>query len=155
MKKFFVTLCAALVALAFISTQAAPMKKSSASTVDNSALTGQWVNKSGDLVKIIIKKNSLNDLSINVFGKCHPTACAWGNVPLTTYGTSIWARNMVYGLAVWKTHYANWRPNTFIDTTMTIKKLNTNEIRVTTFEVFKDNSGRSNLVSNCTLKRVK
>lgn len=155
MKKFFVTLCAALVALAFISTQAASMKKSSASKVDNSALTGQWVNKSSRLVKIIIKKNSLNDLSINVFGKCHPTDCVWGNVPLTTYGTSIMDKKMVYGLAVWKMHRANWHPNTFIDTTMTIKKLNTNEIRVTTFTVFKDNSGRSNYVSNDTLKRVK
>ncbi|HLB56075.1 MAG TPA: hypothetical protein VJK30_01910 [Coxiellaceae bacterium] len=158
MKKIFVTLCAVLFAVTFISAQAASIKKTAVAVVNNSALIGRWVNvnpKTRGIDKIIIKQNSHGGLLINSFGKCEPTDCVWGNVALKTFSKSPANGNMIYGLAVWKLHYPNWPANVFIDNTMTIKKQNANEIRITTFTVFKDRSGRSNYVSNATLKIVK
>ena len=67
MKKFFVTLCAALIAFAFISVQAASVKKTSVSAADNSALIGNWVNvnsKTNGLDKLVIKQNAHGAVSI-------------------------------------------------------------------------------------------
>lgn len=152
MKKLFVTFFAALFALAFISAQAAVMKKSSVSAGDNSALIGNWVNvnsKTSGLVKLIIKQNTNGTVSISGFGKCHPTDCAWGKVALQTFSNSLTDKNMMYGLAVWKID------NSAIDTTMTIKKMKTNEMRATIYESFNDNSGRFNYSHSFTLKLVK
>ncbi|PIZ04589.1 MAG: hypothetical protein COY58_03400 [Gammaproteobacteria bacterium CG_4_10_14_0_8_um_filter_38_16] len=150
MKKLLIALFASLFSLAFITAQAAVIKKSSVSEADNNALIGNWVNvnsKTRGLDKLIIKKNSLDGLSISAFGKCHPKDCAWGNVPLITYGKSTTDKKMIYGLA-------DWNPK-FATTTMKIEKLSGNKIRVTIFTAFKDKSNRFNYAHADTLKPVK
>lgn len=155
MKKLFVTLFVALFSLTFITAQAASMKKSSVSAADNSALIGSWVNvnsKPGGIDKLIIKQDSRGVLSVSGFVKCIQKDCVLGNVTLNTFSKSPIDKNMIYGLAVWNMHHANW----IIDTTMIIKKLNTNEIRATIFtSTNKENSDRFNNSRNFTLKRVK
>ncbi|PJB10651.1 MAG: hypothetical protein CO120_03745, partial [Gammaproteobacteria bacterium CG_4_9_14_3_um_filter_38_9] len=55
------------IAFAFISVQAASVKKTSVSAADNSALIGNWVNvnsKTNGLDKLVIKQNAHGAVSI-------------------------------------------------------------------------------------------
>jgi hypothetical protein len=54
-------------------------------------LLGSWSNENPDardISSIVIKEGS-DGLSLQVFGRCHPTDCDWGTAPAHLYGHSI------------------------------------------------------------------
>lgn len=146
MKKRIAALCAGLSAATVINAQA----------IDHNAFVGTWINHDAipKVPKLMISENANGSLSINAWGTCKPKNCAWGKTPLTTLSKSVLDKNMIYGLAVWRFAHDKYGKNALIDT-VTLKKLNDNQIQATIFTVFMDNSGRSNFVTEEIFERNK
>jgi hypothetical protein len=102
---------------------------------------GTWVNTNPNtraITHFVVKSTSPNNLTIQVFGKCSPTDCDWGQTTLLTYGSNV--QDSDHKLAT-----ANYHPS-FSRTLLTfnLNGPNRREILLQSFTQFLDNSGRQN-----------
>jgi len=111
-----------------------------------SSFYGTWTGNGG-IVKVVIKPNGLSP-KVSIYGKCHPTACRWGEVRSRAYGYSV-SSNLRYNTSVL---VALYNPQ-FARKIVTIKKSGLNKIKVEVFTRFTDGSGRNSFVKSYILKR--
>ena len=78
------------------------------------------------------------DDQIHVWGKCHPSDCDWGLVPVDTYGPNVDADLQTSAKSV----SAIYLPG-FARTFVIVKPLDENKIQVDVFTKFTDRSGRT------------
>jgi hypothetical protein len=108
---------------------------------------GTWVNvdpNTRDTTKFIIADAATGLLSIQGFGKCHPSDCDFGVTALNLIASNVGDTNFSYAIARWDFGFAD---NTFI------VHFEGDQLLVESFTVFKDNSGRSNYRSVMLFKR--
>jgi hypothetical protein len=99
---------------------------------------GTWVNKNPNtrsVTRFVVKKISADKLSVQVFGKCHPTDCDWGNSRFITYGTSVQDTSGAYGTAAYDQGFSR--------SLLTFNRAG-QEVMLQGFTQFVDNSGRQN-----------
>ena len=113
-----------------------------------SRLVGEWTNldsNTGSLTKIIIT-NDNNELSIQAYGKCHPTDCEWGKVKVHEIAASIDDDDNIlpfdYCLAIWEIDGKIKNALTQI-MKITIETGPKPKLHIETITIFNDNSGRS------------
>ena len=149
MKKLFF---AGFVLLAFISNLYGQTQKE-LKTQFVSMIVGEWINidtNKGDVTRIIIT-NDRNELSIEAFGRCHPTDCEWGKVKLHCIAASAFSDdNLIpfdYLIAIWEIE--GEKPNAITEIMkITIKKSHNPKLYIENISLFNDNSGRSDCYSN-------
>lgn len=98
---------------------------------------GTWVNVDQDtrgLTTLNIVTGGTG-LMVQGFGKCHPTDCDWGFIPLNLFGYSVTDTNPTWGMATWDFGFS--------ETTLVIHREG-DQLIAETYTVFKDNSGRAN-----------
>ena len=111
---------------------------STASAKSAERFLGEWQNVDGrtrGLPKLAIVRDPEAGLTIQAWGACHPTDCDWGKVPLQLLGDSISAVDLHYGFCQWDHGFAN--------NYMTLR-YDGEELSVDVYDVFKDDSNRSN-----------
>jgi hypothetical protein len=110
--------------------------------------TGQWKNvndKTSGLTRLEISKNG-NVWTIQSWGAGAGGEIDQGKATLHLFGDSVADATMKYGFASWDFK--------FKDTHLTLR-LEDSELAVEDFNVFKDNSGRSNYRSTYKFKKAK
>lgn len=108
--------------------------------LDLSDLVGSWRACDADtrgVVRVDLAQRG-NDLTVQVFGACHPTPCDWGKVKGIAYAESVSASKAI-------AFTAQYDPG-FKDAIVT-GLLDQGSLIVETFNRFKDGSGRSNYYS--------
>lgn len=108
--------------------------------LDLSDLVGSWQacdRNTRGVVRVDLGKKG-NDLTVHLFGACHPTPCDWGQVEGIAYAESISDK-----LAIAFTAFYRF---SFKDVVVT-GLLDQGSLIVETFNRFKDGSGRSNYYS--------
>jgi hypothetical protein len=107
---------------------------------------GIWVGvkKDASLPKLEITREG-NDLRIQAWGKCTPTDCDWGVVPLHLLGDSISARDLPYGFATWDQNFK---------VSHMVLHLEKGVLIAEDYSIFTDKSGRSNYRSVSRFKRA-
>ncbi|BAY90098.1 MULTISPECIES: hypothetical protein [unclassified Tolypothrix] len=109
---------------------------------------GTWVNKDNNtrgVTRLVITSAGSNKLNIQVFGKCHPTDCDWGTVPVVTYGLNVQDTNHTYATANYTKGFSN--------TLLTLNHAGS-QIMLQGFTQFLDNSGRQNYYSRDYFQRT-
>jgi hypothetical protein len=117
-------------------------------TVENSAIgraraanisfAGDWVNIASTnpgITRVSIHQSNEGKWSIRAWGACHPTDCDWGSTSLHLLGDTVAARKFPYGFATWD--------HGFTDVYFTLR-IENDELVIESYDIFKDNSGRSN-----------
>ena len=108
---------------------------------------GTWVNKNPNtrsITRFVVKKTAANKMSVQVFGKCSPSDCNWGQADFFTYGTSVQDASGSYGMAMFNPGFAQ--------NILTFNRTN-KEVMVEDFTRFTDNSGRQNYYDREYFKR--
>ncbi len=98
---------------------------------------GNWVNVDSDtrgITRLNIASGS-GSPTIEGFGSCSPTDCKWGSTALNLLAHNVSDDNFEWGIAVWDFGFA--------ELTLTLR-LEGDQLVAESFDVFKDNSGRSN-----------
>ncbi len=109
---------------------------------------GTWVNTDSNtrgITKLIIQPAG-NKLTIQTFGKCHPTDCAWGKVALPSYGTTVSDPNH-------KAATANYNQG-FSQTLLTLQLAGTTTMSLNSYTLFTDNSNRQPYFSLNRFKKI-
>lgn len=117
-------------------------------TAPQNKFLGKWVNvdpETRDISSIVVKKEN-DSWTIQAWGKCHPTDCEWGAVPLNMIGDSTTDKTFDCAFAEWKFDFS------MKYLTMRIQG---DKLVVEKITVFKDNSNRSNYRSLDLMKRSK
>ena len=99
---------------------------------------GTWVNKNPNtrsVTHFVVRSTGANTLSVQVFGKCHPTDCNWGTVPLVTYGLNVNDTRDTNATATY--------PKSFAQSLLTLDWTGKSAL-MQEFTQFTDNSGRQN-----------
>ena len=99
-------------------------------------LEGEWVSMSPrtrGLTKVVIAAEA-RGYSVEAWGRCHPTDCAWGRRLLTPVGEDVEDTSFDSGFAEWTPPFAIKYLMFSIDKRM---------LRVETVTIFRDRSGRS------------
>ena len=101
------------------------------------SFVGKWVaaKKDKGLPRLEIAGKG-NKLEIRAWGKCEPTDCDWGAVPLNLLGDSVSARELPYGFATWDQRFKIAHMALYLDK---------GELVVATYDIFTDDSGRLEL----------
>jgi len=110
------------------------------------SFVGKWmpVKKDTGLTRLEITGKG-EKLRIQAWGKCEPTDCDWGAVPLYLLGESVSAKELPYGFATWDHKFKVAHMALYLDK---------NELVVATYDIFTDDSGRSNYRSLARFKRA-
>jgi hypothetical protein len=110
------------------------------------SFVGKWVaaKKDAGMPRLEITGKG-NKLKIQAWGKCQPTDCDWGAVPLNLLGETVSAQELPYGFATWD--------QKFKVAHMTLR-LEKNDLVVETYDIFTDDSGRSNYRTVSRFKRA-
>jgi hypothetical protein len=106
--------------------------------VSPAPLIGTWNNTNhatNDIVKIIIAAAG-GGISVQVFGACSPSACAWGSAPAIPVAGSVTSSPAVGFSAHYTFSFAQ---------VLVVGHLQGQHLELETFTEFTDNSGRSNL----------
>ncbi len=101
-------------------------------------LLGTWINTNkttNDLAKIVIEAAG-NSISVQVFGACQPSPCAWGTVPGFIYAANVSSSQLVAFCADYRFGFA---------AVTVLGHLQGKYLEVEVFTEFTDGSGRSNL----------
>ena len=109
-------------------------------------LSGEWVTtnpRTRGITRIVISRAESGWVA-QTFGRCHPTDCDWGRVPIHPLGESVEDRSFASGFAVWDPGFAT----KFVTMAMTGDTL-----KVDVVTIFKDCSRRSNFRMKEVLKR--
>jgi hypothetical protein len=99
---------------------------------------GLWVNlnpATNNIVRFLVIPTP-GGPRVHTYGKCSPTPCDWGQVPLVTYGNNIADTDHKHGTAVYSFGFAT--------TAMTFQLLDATTMEVHTYNQFLDGSGRQN-----------
>jgi hypothetical protein len=107
---------------------------------------GHWTHENPEtrgLTKIVIRKDD-NDWLIRAWGACEPEDCDWGETKLSLLGDSADAQDLPYAFATWDHGFAN---------THIVLRIKAATLVAETYDIFKDNSERSNYRSVDRLKR--
>lgn len=110
---------------------------------------GTWVNSNvatSGITRINVTRSGSGPLTVQVFGRCHPTDCDWGSAPVLTYGASVSDTNHLTASAV----YAKGFSNTTLVMTFTRGRLD-----VQALTQFTDGSGRQNYASRDAFTRYR
>ena len=109
---------------------------------------GIWLNINNKTRGVTRLKISVNgtQVSICAWGACHPTDCNWGWIEATPLVTTVCddLRDTDSLIAVWKPGFA-------INTVVLFHNNDTLTAQVIT--IFRDNSGRSDMLNNYALRR--
>jgi hypothetical protein len=103
MKRFSMLLTRIGVTALLLGLAAFPMQANAQTIPPGWART--WNATGSDLVKVVIA-GSGPAATIHVWGKCSPTPCDWGTVPLGLYAANVNAPVAVTGMATFKTSFA-------------------------------------------------
>jgi hypothetical protein len=98
---------------------------------------GVWLNIKGPdkgVPKVVIEQDDAG-WTVRAFGACEPTDCDWGATQLHLLGDSVAAQTFPYGFAKWNHGFAE------VNATLALED---DQLVVGLYEVFKDDSGRSN-----------
>lgn len=107
------------------------------STIDV-PFAGDWVttaNSNPGITRLSINQNNEGQWSIRAWGACHPTDCDWGTTSIHLLGESVSDNSFPYGFASWDHGFKS------AHFTLRIEK---DELVVESYDIFKDNSGRTN-----------
>lgn len=110
---------------------------------------GTWVNSNvatNGITRVNVTRSGNGPLTVQVFGRCHPTDCDWGSAPVLTYGASVSDTNHLTASAV----YAKGFSNTTLVMTFTRGRLD-----VQALTQFTDGSGRQNYASRDAFTRYR
>src|SRR3982750_4968948 len=69
---------------------------------------GEWINvdpKTRGLTRLVISREE-NGWGIQAWGRCHPSDCVWGIVPLEPIGKSVTDSSFNRGFAIWDPGFA-------------------------------------------------
>ena len=97
----------------------------------------EWLNPDANtrgLTRLLIAQSD-KQLTVNGWGKCHPTDCEWGPVELQMLGDHVEDDRLTYGFATWDHKFS------VVHLTM---KFENQEMLVQSYTIFKDGSGRAN-----------
>jgi hypothetical protein len=112
---------------------------------------GTWINtnpNANGMIKFVITRNLLSGYKFQGFGKCSPTSCNWGVVPLVLYSNSVSSLNDIAGTAKYQF--------SFLNTLVTLRIVNSTYIVANDYNQFTDGSGRHNyLEENMVFKKVR
>jgi hypothetical protein len=125
--------------------QAEGRAAAAAAEVSAQPLLGTWTNcdpNTRGVVKVILAGN----LTVQVFGACHPTPCDWGKVKGLAYAADVSSTPAVAFSAFYKFGFKE---------TIVVGVLDRGTLIVETFDNFTDGSGRSDYYSKYYLCRHK
>ena len=110
------------------------------------SFVGKWVAVKEDagLPRLEITGKGYK-LEIQAWGKCHPDDCDWGKVPLNLLGESVSAKELPYGFATWDHKFKVAHMALYMDKS---------ELVVATYNIFTDDSGRTNFRMLSRFKRA-
>ena len=117
---------------------------------DPEDFVGTWVNTNSDtggITRLVINSSGGNDLTIQVFGRCHPTDCDWGSADLVTYGSSVQDPDHTQGTVLYEQGFAN----TLL--TLQLRGSARDRISLNSFTEFTDNSNRENYAAREQFER--
>ena len=109
-------------------------------------IAGEWVTtnpRTRGITRIVVSREDAGWF-VQTFGKCHPTDCDWGRVPLHPVGESVEDDSSAGGFAVWDAGFA---------TKFVTMSRRGDTLSVETVTIFKDRSGRANYRMKELLKR--
>lgn len=109
---------------------------------------GNWVNVNSNtrgITRFVVTAPQPNTLKVQVFGKCHPTDCAWGVTQFTTYGSTVQDSNHKEATAVYNQSFAN--------DFLTFALRGANRMLLQSFTQFTDHSARQNYFAQEQFKR--
>jgi hypothetical protein len=110
---------------------------------------GYWTNVDPNTRGIVALDIAVEGSSANVqaWGSCHPTPCDWGTVAANAFATDVSSdiSNAAAMTAVFDSGFS--------ETTLVISPSG-DQLKVESYDRFKDNSGRSNYVSTYSFNRV-
>lgn len=107
---------------------------------------GTWTNSdpdTGGIVRLIIFQAGAG-YRVEGFGACAPTPCPWGDTAFHLLGYSVSDTNPLWELAVWDFGFAD---------TYVVVHREGDLLVVESYDIFKDNSGRSNFRALSLMKR--
>lgn len=105
---------------------------------------GTWVNTNPNtrgITRLVVTSTGANTLSVQAFGKCHPTDCDWGTTQLITYGSNVQDSDHKFATANYRPRFAN----TIL--TLNLNPHNRRQVTLQSFTQFLDSSGRQNYSS--------
>ncbi|HTL88968.1 MAG TPA: hypothetical protein VL134_06180 [Leptolyngbya sp.] len=111
---------------------------------------GTWVNVDSNtrgVTRVVVTTAPSNTLKVQVFGKCHPTDCAWGTTQLTTYGSNVQDPNHKEATATYNQSFANQL------LVFALEGANSRQMSLQSFTQFKDQSARQNYFAQYHFKR--
>ncbi len=109
---------------------------------------GTWVNVDSNtrgITRFVVTAPQPNTLKVQVFGKCHPTDCAFGTAQLTTYGNNVQDPDHKEATATYNQSFAN--------DFLTFALRGNSQILLQSFTQFTDNSARQNYFAQYRFKR--
>lgn len=110
------------------------------------SLDGVWVNVDPDtrgVTKMVFERTGATDV-VHAWGACHPTDCVWGPTALHRLGASINSETLPHGFATWEFGFSTNH--------LAFEPLE-DELVVTVFTLFRDESGRSDMRHQLTFRR--
>ncbi len=108
--------------------------------------TGTWINtdtNTSNITRFVVTPTGNHKFKVQVYGKCHPTDCAWGNAEMVTYKRS--DGYYFYGIANYK---MNFKKTTLFFT------LAEGPVVLQTFNQFTDRSQRENYYTSDQFQRI-
>jgi hypothetical protein len=118
----------------------------SAAHGQSATLDGTWVNvdpNTGGITRVVFEHNAATH-TVHVWGRCHPTDCVWGPTALHRL-RGIASDTLTYGFATYEPGFS---------TKHLAFERRGDELLVTVFTFFKDESGRPDFRSQTTFRRA-
>ncbi|WP_119674853.1 hypothetical protein [Deinococcus sp. RM] len=112
-------------------------------------MTGTWVNSNvttSGITRVNVTRSAGGQMTVQVFGRCHPNDCDWGSAPLITYGTTVSDGNHFTATAVYAKVFA---------TTTLVMNFTKGRLDVQALTQFTDGSGRQNYASRDAFARYR
>ncbi|WP_221091512.1 hypothetical protein [Deinococcus aquaedulcis] len=112
-------------------------------------MVGTWVNgnvTTNGITRINVTRTAAGQLSVQVFGRCHPNDCDWGQAPMLTYGLTVSDSNHFTASAVFNKGFAN---------TVLVMNFAKGRLDVHALTQFTDGSGRQNYATRETFARYR
>ena len=109
-------------------------------------IAGEWVTtnqRTRGITRVLVAKGE-SGWSVQAFGRCHPSDCDWGWVPVMPVGRSVEDHSFATGFAVWDPGFST----KFVTMART-----GDHLIVEIVNIFNDRSGRANYRAKEILKR--
>ena len=97
---------------------------------------GNWINTNSATRSLV--RLAIRGTQVHPFGMCHPNPCDWGDLRAVAYGPSAGADVRRSAEALVATRHTSYSVVILV-----IRPARNNELRVSTFTRFTDNSGRA------------